>query len=142
MAELSEQEKANQAKAANGCAIGCMGLIGLFIFLSVVGQCSRGSSPPPQDPPAQEQQSSGWNVGGTLHGAMDSDWLAATEANRLATSADFAAKTKDKFGFTDEAGMKAAAIQIDACVTEAAKAKAGQKVAEIAAVCVLMLTKK
>ncbi|HUO09677.1 MAG TPA: hypothetical protein VM008_15315 [Phycisphaerae bacterium] len=32
-----------------------------------------------------------WFKGGTLHGATAGDWLRATDANRLATSADFCA---------------------------------------------------
>lgn len=119
-----------------------MGCFGLLAFLVVVTMCSSNSGPSSSDaPPPAEAPAQSWNSGGTLHKSTDREWLAGSAADRLATAADWAAVSKDKFGFTDEAGMRDAAVQIMACVDESAKADANQNASELAALCVILLTK-
>lgn len=86
--------------------------------------------------------SSNWFEGGTLHQKTAQDWMNASSANRLATSADFAAKSKDRFGFNDMEGMKTAAVQIMSCIDQAAPGNPSQKVSGLAATCIVALTAK
>jgi len=85
-----------------------------------------------------------WYSGGTLHSANGRQWLAATSANRLATSADFVAKAFGdrkvrSLGSVDR--LKPYAHEVKACVDETFQAPGSQdlKVAEVAASCLILL---
>jgi hypothetical protein len=68
-----------------------------------------------------------WYEGGTLHSAKGKDWRTATNANRLATSADFVAKasTEDLLTFTIQGidDLKPYAVELSNCLTEFLKSE-------------------
>lgn len=120
----------------------CLAVGGLLLFWKCVMDFSGAPSSPAASQVTSENHE--WYEGGTLHNASDSDWLGASDANRLATASDFVAKLKDKFGLANATSMdqfRGPAEQMNACLTEAAKARSGRSVSELASVCVLMLTK-
>lgn len=84
-----------------------------------------------QDVPAKSSRRE-WNEGGTLHRSDDSEWLAASYENRLATAADYVATLRT---FSNMAQMRRAAERMEHCITRAAATKAGQKSSALAAVC-------
>jgi len=71
----------------------------------------------------QKEQLPQWYDNGNLHQSTLSDWVKATEENRLATCADFAAKIKttkgEKYNSIEE--MKYDAIKLKSCIDEVAK---------------------
>lgn len=87
-----------------------------------------------------------WYVGGTLHKATISEWKNATEKNKLATCADFAANIKkmnNKSYNSDVASMKKDATQLMNCIDEAVKGYAAEnanmKINEVAVSCAILL---
>lgn len=80
-----------------------------------------------------------WYVGGNLHNKDVSDWKKATEENKLATCADFAASKKEYSDNFDQ--LKIDATEIMNCINEATRDSGsdGFKVAEIAASCTVLL---
>ncbi|RYD86047.1 MAG: hypothetical protein EOP84_00300 [Verrucomicrobiaceae bacterium] len=85
-----------------------------------------------------------WYAGGSLHRANGAQWKAATSANRLATSADFATKILgetrvQRMGSIE--GVKPYARQLMGCVDETVGGAAGNAldIAEIAAMCATLL---
>lgn len=107
----------------------------MFIWNTVFGSPSKQSS----SQKIVQTQTKQWYEGGTLHNADDSDWLAASEANRLATASDFVASQKEALGLTTLDEVKPWAIKMSACITEAAKARAGQQASSLAASCLLLM---
>lgn len=90
-----------------------------------------------------------WYVGGTLHKATISEWKSATEKNKLATCADFAAsvkKTNNESYNGDLVSMKNDATQMMNCIDEAVKGDAAEnanmKISEVAATCAILLGSK
>jgi hypothetical protein len=90
-----------------------------------------------------------WFSGGNLHKATGYEWQRATEANRLATSADFIASTI-QLGWRYKGqiirpqsvdGLLPFAIANKNCITKATSARAGysQKISEISAMCNVMM---
>jgi len=103
---------------------------------------------------------SDWYVGGNLHSSSMTEWMNATEKNRLATSADIAIKVlekklgstkavSEKLGTMDN--LKPYAIEIDTCITTAGsqpknvssekwgKILMKQRVSEISAGCIVLM---
>ncbi len=85
-----------------------------------------------------------WYEGGTLHKDKIREYWSATEANRLATCADFATHTlKGKVNASNwEAKVKERAIAIKTCIKEATEGlpqAQDLKVAEVAASCTVLL---
>jgi hypothetical protein len=78
------------------------------------------------------QSSKPWYEGGTLHKATCREWLDSTPANRLATAGDFVA-TLSKPKTMDEA--RAAAEELQECITLAAPLTPSKAVAEVAVSC-------
>lgn len=122
-------ERAQGAGANLGCIYVAVILGGLILATCVQGM-REGPGPSVDSAPRQQQKE--WNEGGTLHSSDDSEWLAASYENRLATAADYVA-TLHTFSNMDQ--MRAAAERMESCVTDAAKARAGQKSSALAAVC-------
>lgn len=137
--------------------VGCATL-GIFLLIAFVGSWEsekRKPTPSPSSPRADDQVSTkreprtsntqrsvprtpAWHEGGTLHKAVASEWLHAEYRNRLATSADFVAVARN---FTSMEELRGAAIEMEACITQAAPAaSARQRVNELAAVCEILLT--
>lgn len=76
-----------------------------------------------------------WYAGGTLHSATVGEWKAADERNRLATSADWAAKAWDSV-----ADLERNARSLMACVDEATTAAGdASTVTDLAAACAVLL---
>lgn len=85
-----------------------------------------------------------WYSGGTLHKARGSQWVVATEANRLATAADFAGvalgeEAVQRLGSMNK--LKPYAINIKACVDETFSDSSlrGMSVSEVASACIILL---
>jgi len=85
-----------------------------------------------------------WYEGGTLHNSIISEYWSAKEANRLATCADFAARSLkgkvDRSNWEEKVLERANAIKI--CIEEATKdlpQAQDLKVAEVAASCSVLL---
>jgi hypothetical protein len=141
--ECKDKLKKEQ-KATEGPLVGCLGAmiiaIGLamyFMFFPI--RCSSSPSGDSAAPPPTASQN--WYEGGSLHKSTDSEWLAATPENRLATSSDFVAAAKDRFQFNNMDELKMFSIQMNSCITEAAQAKSGQTAASLAATCALLIKK-
>lgn len=133
------QRKENMMKDASSLAVIVMGVcfVGVGLYAAHAWQPDPAVVQAAQEPvPA----TASWYSGGTLHQANDMDWLLAMPENRLATSADFVAATKEKFGVSSIDELRGPAEQMNGCITEAAKAKSGQTVRSLAVVCGLMLT--
>lgn len=63
----------------------------------------------------QDRFAEGWSKGGALHDATLRDWAFATDANRLATAADFAAE--HRLG-KDEDIHRVSSALFEKCLTE------------------------
>jgi hypothetical protein len=122
-----------------GCA-GCFGfIIACTIILIIVVKYLPTTPRPPDEP--TPPVTGNWYQGGTLHRSTVKEWLSATPENRLATASDFVAASKDRFQFKNMDQLKVYSIQMNSCITEAAKAKADQTASELAASCTIMLGK-
>ena len=78
-----------------------------------------------------------WYSGGTLHKARGSQWVVATEANRLATAADFAG-----VALGEEAVQRLGSMnKLKACVDETFSDSSlrGMSVSEVASACIILL---
>lgn len=85
-----------------------------------------------------------WYADGSLHSANGRQWKAASQANQLATSADFAAVTlgdKKVKALGSMSRLKPYAAEMDTCIDEAVSGSSGDsvKVSEVAAVCAILM---
>jgi hypothetical protein len=80
-----------------------------------------------------------WHEGGTLHKKSGREWMNASAADQLATSADFAAKVF-KTNSMDE--LKTRASQMASCISEAVPASPERPVSEIGGACAVLLGAK
>jgi hypothetical protein len=136
--EPPKPELTEEQKIANGCGLGCLGLILLVFIVTMCSPDSNKSSNSGSSSQSQTQTKQ-WYEGGTLHKSDDAAWLNASESNRLATASDFVASQKEALGLTTLDEVKPWAIKMSACITEASKAKAGQQVSSLAATCLLLM---
>lgn len=85
-------------------------LIGLLPCILLLSACSEKS----------ETFSPGWTEGGTLRDKTYRDWAFATEANRMATSAEI---TKAWLGINDESNdyLRMGSVLIERCLTQRAQ---------------------
>lgn len=103
----------------------------------------------PAAPPftlAPELPRESWSSGGTLHNVASSEWVAATEENKLATAADWALAfpyVQAVVDFTEGGDLLPFASVLESCVSDSA---AGQPrsapeplTAELAAYCAVQL---
>ena len=80
-----------------------------------------------------------WYEGGTLHKAKISDWKAATEKNKLATSADFMAKVDNSVSMDV---LKQRATSLMNCIDESTRgldSTNNESVSSVAVKCILLL---
>jgi hypothetical protein len=101
------------------------------------GQRDRAASQPAPEP---VQSNLKWYEGGTLHRKNGRDWRLATERDRLATSADIAAKFFE--GQLDSMSeMRVYANEMNTCVSETNDDGIADdmRVAEIAAACAILM---
>jgi hypothetical protein len=79
-----------------------------------------------------------WYEGGTLHNASAGDWHNASYQNRLATAADFIAKSVSTNNMSD---LKSKATELEICITEATNDPRlyNMRVAEVGALCMVQL---
>lgn len=80
-----------------------------------------------------------WYEGGTLHKATVGQWKNATEKNKLATCADFAAVADNTVSMTE---LKSRALNLMNCINEATRGLDelnNEKVASIASMCSITL---
>lgn len=108
-------------------------LIGL-IFLVVVGfLCMAASGDDRSNSQTSVPPTKAWYAGGTLHKATASEWLRATDSNRLATSADWVTAT---IGIETQAKHKEQSEELKECVDETAEVSPPEmKAAELAVSC-------
>jgi hypothetical protein len=88
--------------------------------------------------PAQQKPGE-WYEGGTLHQSKIAEWKKATEANKLATCADFIAKARKIANMND---LLAKSVGLRACITEATKglpSTDNEKVSDVAVLCFIQL---
>lgn len=100
-------------------------MIAIFTFLAVL---------------ASQALAAQWYEGGTLHRASGRVWQQASQEDRLATSADFAATVLQGQVSTLER-LKPYAVKLRGCITRATEEEGAgsQKVSEIAAACVILM---
>jgi hypothetical protein len=119
------------------------------------GTTTEAAEAPEAPPPAPTEPK--WYEGGTLHDATASEWVSATEKNRVATGADFVAAILMKNGSTSleaaydagveedghDYGMKLATLALVVCLNEATddmpEEMESGKISEMAAACVLLM---
>jgi len=92
-----------------------------------------------RETPASDKRLGQWYEGGTLHRARIHEWKRASEENKLATCADFAAKINKSVSMEVLLGR---AVELRACINEATRdldSVNDEKVADIAALCVTTL---
>lgn len=85
-----------------------------------------------------------WTKNGTLHELTISQWKQSTEANKLATCADFVANLKNAENqkYTSMSDMKNDAITMKTCIEEAVNGgdyADNMKVKEVAVLCHIMV---
>ena len=80
-----------------------------------------------------------WYEGGTLHRKTAEAWMNASSDDRLATSADFAAKVLKTSSMAE---LRVKAADLSACITKAAPASLSTPAAELAAACAILLGAK
>jgi len=117
----------NRAKQIAGKLAVGGGALSIGILFMVLG-CGGGGS----------ATADAWYSGGSLHRATAAEWKMASYSNRLATSADFAAKlaTSNGRNVTIEE-LKPLAVAMEVCISQAAQGAAADKmdVAFLAAAC-------
>ena len=122
---------ASEANPDRGFMARMMALCCAFIMFTCTG--STGSRYPPNQ----------WFDGGTLHRSTVAEWRVATEANRLATSADFAVALMNRTGARPRTmdGYRPKAEAVKTCITEAARepTPATMEVSELASACGILL---
>jgi hypothetical protein len=98
-------------------------------------QPTLSTSEPTASVPIEKKE---WYEGGNLHRASLREWKTATYENKLATSADMVAKLKK---FTSTVEMKAAAVELEQCVSKVAEGPEAERqpVSEVAAACALLM---
>jgi len=81
-----------------------------------------------------------WYEGGTLHRATLHQWSAATDANRLATAADFAATFLKAHRLSMDQ-LRPKAMELVEAIRESAEDKTldAMRVSEVAAACAIIL---
>jgi hypothetical protein len=96
----------------------------------------------PLPPPPTER----WSSGGTLHNVSSSEWVGATEENRLATAADWALafpNVQSVVDFTEGADLLPYASELESCVSDSAARQPRNApeplTAELAAFCAVQL---
>ena len=88
---------------------------------------------------SQKTKTKEWYEGGTLHRAIISDWINATDQNKLATCANFMATVDNTVSMTE---LKRRATQLKNCIDETIKgleSTNNESVAEIASACTILL---
>jgi hypothetical protein len=122
-------------------------LISILLLLLVVIKCFN-SPKIPVNPTAGEKSHSSayaksnddkWYSGGNLHKKNIRDWKNASDANKLATCADFIAGVKKDLSLID---LKEEASQLRDCINEATKGtdtSDHSKVNEIGALCLVTM---
>ncbi|HRI78943.1 MAG TPA: hypothetical protein PLR06_05345 [Cyclobacteriaceae bacterium] len=82
---------------------GCLPILGIIIILGVFGIIRDKSNTYERtrsaEQPTTPSRTKEWFEGGTLHKAKIREWKTATEANKLATCADFAAHLTKKVDY-------------------------------------------
>jgi len=80
--------------AGTRCSV--LGLLAVLLLLPACtsGGVNRTATPSSTTPRASTETARQWYEGGTLHSATLAQWKAATNANRLATAADWLAATE------------------------------------------------
>lgn len=110
-------------------------LAAIFLFISCHNSQQKDSDKQPE-----------WYENGTLHKASVSEWKQATEENKLATSADFAAsiKTSRKEKYSNMEEMRYDAENLKSCIEEAIKGDIinESKVSEVAPLCAILINNK
>jgi hypothetical protein len=135
-----EQNKAQQQ--TSGAFNGCLIAIGAFVLIGIISLVVM----PADDTPINDSnQTENWYEGGTLHKAKISEWKRASDNNRLATCADFAARINNKISM-DELLIRS--VELKTCIDTAIDGIEGVEetksmdVAEIAVSCMMMLGHK
>ena len=105
----------------------CLTLIPPFVFTLLACGCGGNTAP----------QAAEWYEGGTLHQKTAEEWKLASARDRLATSADFAAKISKHSSMAD---LKTKATELDDCITKAVAPATTAKtpIVEIAAGCAVV----
>jgi hypothetical protein len=119
-------------------AIYCSTTIAIVALLTGCSEPQPTSSTSGSTVQVSSEKKKEWYEGGDLHRASIGQWNAATYENKLATSADMVANLK-KFSSVED--MKAAAVELEQCVSKAAEGAQAeqQQVTEVAAACALLL---
>lgn len=119
-------------------------LLPAFLMVMFISGCSSPQTTSPTSRATRPVRAAKWYEGGTLHRRSVAEWNAAGYKNRFATSADFVATLrKGKFSAMSE--MRAKAIEMEVCISEAAKAEREakeirtMKVSELAAACAVLM---
>lgn len=138
----------NFSKKKNG---GCLSVIVLFFTLLMIVNCTQTSSKANSTTtitptrtstpvtPVRSEVKKAWYIGGTLHKATIKDWKQATEANQLATCADFVAKVNKPANMEI---LKLQAIELKICITTATAdldETNTMGVSEIASMCLILM---
>ena len=109
----------------------------LVVLVVCILLAACGGSEPASPIKTSAPPTKAWYDGGTLHNATAAEWKAATDANRLATSADWATVMT---GWDTLTVARVLATDLRLCVNEAVKASpAQQKVNELAAACAVLM---
>ena len=140
------EEQSNKESGRSKVFDGCMGLLVLALIiggLGWIGSCLCGGNDDPSCTPPRRATPK-WYEGGTLHNATAVQWSRASERNRLATAADWAAVALGENRPKSVDDLKPYAWDFMVCVDNATADPAlvdasGVTLASLAAQCALLM---
>jgi hypothetical protein len=109
----------------------------IILIIGFLKDCGGDSNKKPTS--KKKSTTKEWYEGGTLHKAKVADWKNGTEANKLATCADYMVNVDNTISATD---LKRQATALKDCINEATKGTNelnATPIAEMAALCLMAM---